>query len=142
MSYYLSKNNSIFIVPYIKLLQSSKKDEEFIVKSPKRFAYILRNAFHLIDKTLLDKYSIRTRDTKVVCVLKLPDIVIPTTVIDNPQTVYEIATYIIQRKPTGIIIFNHPVLEVGDFHTLVLLLEDKSYTAELTPDNILTIREL
>lgn len=149
MTYYLSKPNTAYIQPYIDLLLTSQKDESFDVKNPKRFAYILRNAFHVLAPDLRNKYMIKEKETKVLLQLKNPEAAVgiaklagPTyTEINLPQTLYQIATKVITEKPKIGLRFTNPILQAEDLEALNNLLKPTDYSMEYESDtNILIIK--
>lgn len=142
MSYYLSQPNKSYITPFINQLLRSKKDEVFETKSPKRFAYILRNGFHLINPILVDKYTIKVGDSTVRCILKNPEVINLLLEILNTKVMnsLEILQLIVMTKPEQIRFLYPEFKDEEDEINLKNTLLKMNYKAERDENNYFLIK--
>lgn len=67
MGYHLSKKNLQILLPYLKILESSKKDVIFQSPSPYKLQDLFRNAFNTTHTHLKSKYRLKLLSNSILC---------------------------------------------------------------------------
>jgi hypothetical protein len=66
MGYHLSRKNARLLAPYLRILESTKKDITFNISNPQYFREQVRNAFATTHVHLRDKFNVRVTASQVL----------------------------------------------------------------------------